>query len=334
MTIVFLCPSFYPKIGGVEKHAFEVAKILRKKGNKIIVVTEDKRSKVETIKGLRIYRFYFGNKSWFKKFVIWKKLWEKRKILEKADIIHCHDVFIWYLPFRFIYLRKKIFTTFHGYETRFPPETKAIFIRKLSEKLSFGNICVGDYIKKWYSTNPTFVTYGAHDGGKIRVRNKQNLDKKSKILFIGRIEKDNGVDIYSKVLEKFEKNDYSFEACGDGSLRKEFERYGKVHGFIADVKPFLKKADVVFASSYLSIVNSLSFKKPVFSVYNNPLKKDYLKMAPFSKYISIKNSPEKIYEEIKTLSKTNSHKLNFAHKWAQNQTWARVVSLYVDLYKL
>jgi len=44
MTIVFLSPRFYPDIGGVEKHAFEVAKILARE-NDVTVITEGKKDK-------------------------------------------------------------------------------------------------------------------------------------------------------------------------------------------------------------------------------------------------------------------------------------------------
>jgi len=71
-------------------------------------------------------------------------------LIQEADIVHCHDVFFWYLPFRFLYPKKKVFTTFHGWEGIFPPKWQAKVIRNISEKLSFGNICVGDFIRKWY----------------------------------------------------------------------------------------------------------------------------------------------------------------------------------------
>ena len=150
MRIVFLSPRFYPEIGGVEKHAFEVAKRLSKKGHKIAIITEGNKDERFKMDNIEVHRFYFGKKSWLKKFIIWQKLFSKRNLLKKADVVHCHDVFFWYLPFRFLYPRKKVYTTFHGYETRFPPSKKAVMVRKLSEELSLGNIIVGDYIKKWY----------------------------------------------------------------------------------------------------------------------------------------------------------------------------------------
>ena len=40
MTILFFCQTFYPHIGGVEKHVLEVSKLLVKKGHLVTVLTE------------------------------------------------------------------------------------------------------------------------------------------------------------------------------------------------------------------------------------------------------------------------------------------------------
>ena len=166
MKIVFITPSFYPSIGGVEKHVFEISKRLVEKGNEVTVLTETsstfKASKkriyqsisrsdsvglkseqpvkssyltTKTHNMIRIYYFTFGRHGWAKKFRIWLTLFRYKNLIEDADIVHCHDVFIWYLPFRFLFPRKKIFTTFHGYES-YPIKKRAIIIRKISEILS------------------------------------------------------------------------------------------------------------------------------------------------------------------------------------------------------
>ena len=40
VRILFLTRSFYPSIGGVEKHILELSKVLIAKGHKISVITE------------------------------------------------------------------------------------------------------------------------------------------------------------------------------------------------------------------------------------------------------------------------------------------------------
>jgi len=331
MRIVFLSPRFYPQIGGVEKHAFEVAKRLAEQ-HRVVVITEGVKDKKENFNGIKVIRLYFGKNDWFKKFIIWGKILKHRKIIEKADIVHCHDVFFWYLPLRIIYPNKKVFTTFHGYEAIFPPSSKAIFIRKLSEKLSNGNIAIGEYIRKWYGTTSEAIIYGAQDEAQAR-NTKFNKHKKLRILFVGRIEKDTGAEVYPQVLRKL-KN-YTFEACGDGTLRSELEKFGKVHGFVKDLTKYISKADIIFASSYLSIIAAIKLKKPVFSVFENPLKEDYLKLTPFNRWIYISKSPEILVKKIKIVvnkKRLREKNLNLAYNWANEQTWDKVSKIYLKLW--
>lgn len=331
MTIVFLTPRFYPDIGGVEKHAYEIAKRLSKK-NKVVIITEGEKDEKKFLNGIKIIRLFFGKGGWLKKFIIWKKVFGLRSLIEKADIIHCHDVFFWYLPLRLIYPRKKVYITFHGYETVFPIKASAIFIRKLSEKLTNRNIIIGEYIKKWYGTRPDVISYGGVSN--FFKQGKLSFSSTPRILFIGRIEKDNGVKIYSETLKKLKR--YKFEACGDGTLRKEFETFGKVHGFVKDLEKYIEKSDIVFSSSYLSIITAMSFKKPVFSVYENPLKKDYLSMTPFSRWIYIERSPDAIIRKINNITKnkkTREKNINLAYNWTSKQSWDKLKDLYLTLWK-
>ncbi len=347
MTILFFCRFFYPHIGGVEKHVFEVGRRLAKKGHRITIITETSKDSYQSefssdkdmgrLHALKIVRIGPFEDNWSKKFKIWKSLWRKKSLIKKSDVVHLHDVFFWYLPFRFIYPRKKVYTTFHGFETRFPPSKKAVMVRKLSEELSLGNVIVGDYIKKWYGTKPTYITYGAVD----KIQNfppkaDQPRAEKLKILFIGRLEEDTGIPTFLKTLEILKKKGikFEFEAIGDGSFRGDAEKLGKVHGFVKNVVPYTFKSDIVFASSYLSMITALSLRKPVFSIYDNPLKRDYLKMTPFSKYITIRNSPKLLADEVKSVGRSKSirNKTNLGYEWVKKQTWDKVVNLYIKLW--
>ncbi len=159
MKILFFTRLFFPHIGGVEKHVLEISKELIKRGHKVTVITEDLdgTSSKEKFDEIDVYRIPV-TQTWFKKFQIWYWLLKNFSLIKDADIIHCHDVFFWYLPF--IFLKKKVYTTFHGYETIYPPHRKAIQIRKLSELLSRGNICIGAFIEKWYGTKADVISYG------------------------------------------------------------------------------------------------------------------------------------------------------------------------------
>ena len=343
MEIVFFSRRFYPQIGGVESHVLELCRKLVDHGHEITVITEypldhvEYKKLVDKFERINILRIMGGGEGRLKKFRVWYKLFKIRKIIQNADIIHCHDVFFWYLPFRFIYLTKKVFTTFHGYEGICPPKKSAIIMRKISEKLSKGNICVGDYISKWYGTRPDFVIYGGVRITNDKLQITNNLIPR--ILLIGRLENDIGVQTYSHALGllKQKKIKFIFKACGEGVLAGKLKKYGKVYRFTKKINNIIKQSDIVFVSSYLLILEALIAKKIVIAVFENPLKEDYLKMSPFSNFIFICKDASEILEVMKD-TKQNSWKnramIENGYSWARNQTWEKIADTYLKLWKL
>jgi len=356
MKIVFLARRFYPEIGGVEKHVLEVGKRLVKKGHKVIVITELEKntngqnyhsgSKSATlagkVAGIEIFRIDVGADDWFKKFRIWKQLWKLKKLMKTADVIHCHDIFFWYLPFRFLYPTKKVFTTFHGYEGNNIPHLKAKLMHKLAEKLSHGNICVGDFLKKWYGTKPTFVTYGAVNLNNNKTKNlKLKNSKKNSIIFLGRLEEETGILEYLKALSilKGRHISLSLDVYGDGSLKVESLNYSKSHnlrvnfkGFVGNASDFIQNYEYVFCSRYLGILEAMVLQRPVFAQYNNEIKKDYLQMAPFAKYISITSDAALISNAVENYMEKKNLEVARAYLWVKNETWEKMVNLYLRLW--
>jgi glycosyltransferase involved in cell wall biosynthesis len=346
MKILFLTRLFYPHVGGVEMHVLEVTKRLEKMGHAVTIVTEkldgtqaqQSAASAGYVINAAVHNIPVMTDEKKKKFLIWRWIYKNRKLIEEADVIHAHDVFFWYLPFRFLYPGKKVYTTFHGYETIYPPRKNAIRMRKLSASLSRGNIAVGDFIKKWYGTAPTYTTYGGV--GEYQMSNVQYpmSNKKLDILFIGRLEEDTGVLEYVKLLELLKNNqvEFSLTVLGDGTLRHELEKYGRVEGFVKNVVHYIGKANVIFASSYLSILQGLAEKKFVVALYDNPLKKDYLLMSPFADFIIAEPSAEKAYEKLKFFILNPNRLKKMIHEgssWADIQTWDKVTELYLKLWK-
>ncbi len=365
MKILFVTPSFYPNIGGVEEHALRVAEELARQGNEVNVLTQlspknqhNKKNNYQSIgksdtydiklkkaaksiqtdhfepEQIKISRLNFGKDDWFKKFRIWQQMLISLKFFREADIIHCHDVFFWCLPLRFIFPYKKFYTTFHGYETKFPPATGARIVRKISEVLSNGNICIGQYIEKWYGTKADYVSYGGvNKNSKLKTQSSK-LNNRIKILLVGRLEGDNGVDIYLNTLGLLKKEGerFDFVVCGDGELRKNAERFGKVLGFVKPVSDYIARADIVFASSYLSILEAMAAGVPVFAVYKNSLKEDYLKDTPFANMISISASSQELFSSIK--NSNSKSKVKVAQDWARKQTWGSVANTYKKLWRV
>ncbi len=342
MNILFLTHHFYPEIGGVEKHVLEISKILKNQGFKITIISEESTRSFTNVQDdnlindIKIYRIPSFPNDKLKKFKIWFWFFKNISLIKNADIIHAHDVFFWYLPFRFLFLNKKIFTTFHGYETIFPPKKSAIFIRRLSKFLSMGTINIGEYINKWYKTPANFTIYGGVEAVKneeLKVKINNNLN----IVFIGRIEKDNGVEIYSGILKilKDKKTKFKFTAVGNGSFKNIFKEYGLVTGFIKNTDDYIKNADIIFASSYLSILEAFSFKKLVISVYTNELKKDYLEMTPFSEFLVKGNNPEKIIDQFLNLNnKEKNEMLEKEYNFVKENTWEDLAKIYKKLWKI
>jgi glycosyltransferase involved in cell wall biosynthesis len=97
---------------------------------------------------------------------------------------------------------------------------------------------------------------------------------KKSIVFVGRLEKDTGVLMF---LEHFKKlKYYKVDFIGDGALRDECKKYGKVWGF-TDPKPILKKSETCVPGGYLSYIEALKFKCKIWTYTDNPLKGDYWK---------------------------------------------------------
>ena len=368
MNVLFLTRRFYPEIGGVEKHVLEVSKELIKRGHEVNVITESPASNYHSgdqsdtysinsnkavkstqtgnseLKKIRVLRLNFGKDNTFKKFRIWLSLLRHAGTIKQSNVIHCHDVFFWYMPFRFLFPSKKVFTTFHGHETKFPPTIKAKLVRKISEKLSYGNICIGDFIKKWYGTKPDYVTYGGVDvkeirNSKLEIRDKLKIkNSKLKILLIGRLEEDNGAKIYLEVLELLKKRciSYKLTICGDGKFRSRFGKYGVNKGFAHNLNKYIDRADFIFASSYLSIFEALFRGKNVLSVYQNELKEDYLKLSPFKQFIMISGDSEALFDQLMSVVSGKSQpykRIENAQIWAEKQTWSHVADIYLKLWK-
>ena len=134
---------------------------------------------------------------------------------------------------------------------------------------------------------------------------------------------------------KSKKIKFNFTAVGDGVLSNDFKKYGKVVGFQKNINIFLKNADLIFASSYLSMLEAFSFKKNVISVWENDLKKYYLYLTPFKDFIISGNKGEEIVNKLMSLTiKEKENMINSAFDFAKKNTWEDVVKIYRKLWNL
>jgi len=345
MNVLFFSRLFYPHIGGVEKHVLEISKRLVKNGHLVVVITENHSYKdLEVLEGIQIYRMRVGNSEFLKKFRVWWWLYKHKFLIKKADVIHCHDVFFWYLPFIPFY-KKNVYTTFHGYEGNEIPGVKAKIMHKIAEKMSKGNICIGKFLRKWYGTKPTLVSYGAVSLIKNTKVVVKSYKSRFSVVFVGRLEEETGILEYLRAVKRLTDKDYkiSLTVLGSGSLMHEAKRWAKKDnidvrflGFVSHTQKNIENTDVVFSSRYLGILESLAIKKYTFAVYNNQIKKDYLTMTPFAGFISISKDAQGIADEFEdmVINKNRTiYKIEKGFVYAKEQTWEKMVDLYLSLWK-
>lgn len=304
MNIIFLTHYYYPHIGGVEKHVYEVGKSLTKKGNNITVVTEKYEKNLkerETLDGIKIIRFPYKHIKYLGLVNIWVWMIRNRRLFKDADVVHCHDVFIWYLPLFLLLNNKIVTTTIHGFEWNNPLSIISLFQKRIAIKLSSKTVGIGLFLKKYLNTKFTLISFGA---AKISLYKKDKIE--NNIVYVGRLEKNTGIISFLNWLDKYK--DFKVDFCGDGPLREECEKYGKVHGF-TDPTPYYKKAEYVVPGGYLAALEALNYGCKLKLFWNNKLKEDYWKMSPFYKLTG-----KKLYN------------------WAREQTWDKLANEYLDLY--
>lgn len=243
MNILFVAKHKWPHVGGVEKHIAQIANCLQTTDKKITIISE------EDIKPPKIK--YFGL------FYIWYWLFKNRSLILDSDIIHIHDVFIWYLPFRYIYPSKKVYITFHGWEGKFPPTAWSVFNKRIANKLTNGSIAVGKYIEKWYGVRADYIIYG----GVASIANSllSSVKTKNTIVWLGRQDSDTGINEFRKWLKSRPK------------LKVKYITN------IKNPEKYLKTAEYCVPSGYLSYLEAKSYGCKILTFANNPLKEDYWK---------------------------------------------------------
>lgn len=278
MRILFLTHFVWPHVGGVEKHVNRVVTELRQNKHKVEIISE-KNIKYSHIKFIGLL-------------FIWFWLFRNRSLIKRSDIVHIHDVFIWYLPYRFLFPKKVVFTTFHGGQGKWPIPIKDKLLIKIAAKLSKRTICVGNFIPKYFGIKTDQVIYGGVD------KNENTKIKKEKlIIFLGRLERETGLNEFINKIKS--KKNYTVEFIGDGTLRSICEEHGIVRGF-CDPIPFLKKASICFAGGYLSALEALEYRCELWTGANTPVKIYYWKTFPYKKgdILPTWNDVGKIYENI------------------------------------
>lgn len=260
INVLFLAHRKYPHIGGVEVHVRELSEKLRKKKYETKTISE------EDIKPPRIKILGL--------LYIWYWLFKNRKLIIRCNLVHIHDVFIWYLPFRFLYPTKKVYITFHGWEGKWPIPTWNIINKRIANYLCNGSIAVGKYIEKWYGIKADFIIHGAT----TLIHINRVMKIKNTIVYLGRQDEDTGIQEFRKWLKVKGKRLKTTYVTNDPNPEK-----------------FLKTAEYCVPSGYLSYLEAKSYGCKIITFVNNPLKDDYWKEIKQLKYIPTWDEVCKVY---------------------------------------
>lgn len=258
--VLFISKHKWPRVGGVERHTEAICHRLYALGYEISTISE------EDIRPPKIK--YFGL------IYIWYWLFKNRKLITGCNLMHIHDVFIWYLPFRFLFPRKKVYITFHGWEGKWPISKWAIFNKRLANYLCNGSIAVGKYIEKWYGITATYIIYGGVSSKSQTTNHKLH----NSIVWLGRIDQDTGYLEFQKWLKK-QKTKYLVK-------------------YVTNVKnpeKYLKNAEYCVPSGYLSYLEAKSYGCKIITFTNNALKEDYWNEVKSLKKIPTWDEVAKVY---------------------------------------
>jgi spore maturation protein CgeB len=219
---------------------------------------------------------------------------------------------------------------FHGYEGNVPPLAQTIKKRKEIEGKCQSSICVGEYIKKWYNQNPDKVIWGGVEEVPIILPPGKN-----EILYLGRLDPDQSAEKVFCYLGEAKKNegiDFHISVCGNGRLENKIKEISKrynldvtFYGFVENPDYYIKKADLIICSGYLSILESFINKRPVLTFYENELKKDYLLLMPCQLLF------EKPLKEI--FNSITPELIEKNYQFATQNSWSKVVDVYEELFE-
>ena len=326
--LLIIAPSFAPNQGGVESHLKNIIPLLLKDFEVTVLCRYNhsipRRQKFRGVSVMRLPESSIGIRLWSIAYALW---------LRKFDVIHSHDFFP--MPiYKLVPKSSKWVHTFHGYEG-FPLSEQAIESRQRINNLVDATIGVGKFIEKWYETKCDEWIYGGVD--------IQSLPKKEKpiwdIIFYGRLEPDTGVKTYINAINTLsKKSKLSTLFVGSGSLNNELRDFATKNGlniefkeFSSEVLEYAARSNVAFVSGYLAVIESAAIGLNIVSVYDTPIKKDYLQMHPMSDHFAVcSNENDVARSYLKLKGKPVDKQLR---EWAKHQTWENIARIYLKYYK-
>lgn len=306
--------------GGVEKHVRQVNRELEKLGHQVTVFSLAEK-KLDVL-----------NKK-----LVWREIWRRKNELFSADIIQVHDVWWWLVPvWPFIF--HKLFLTQHGWEGIYPISWRSKLSRLIAMLLSRKTLHVGGWIQEFYWGKPNEISYGAVDMQPKVVFKKLSPKMQLNIVFLGRISESNEIDLVLHTLTHLKDAGLKFKVTfvGDGEYRHLCEPVGKVTGMVNDPSPYLVQADIIFASSYLSIWEAFAMGKTVAAPTQHPLKQRYLATFPGFKFLHSGRVEETTASVLAYLNNESKQRKMFIDQLSlcEQNSWARLTTQYLRMWDI
>jgi glycosyltransferase involved in cell wall biosynthesis len=244
MKIVHISSYFYPRIGGVERVVFELARQLAFLGHNVTVLSTDKKSSVENISGVKIVKTkplieVFGDPISFSLFNFLR--------LSRPEVVHVHSskliipdvsVIICYL------LGLPCIITLHvNNQTSFSKRILSFFydisIRKLVFKLVdritvSSKINLEDTFIQKYRGKISIIPHGIN----LKPQNKKSKHEKFRILFVGKLDRKlyfKGLKYLIRAMSELSEN-IELIVIGKGELKKNYKILAKTLGLESRIK--------------------------------------------------------------------------------------------------
>lgn len=332
MNIVHVTASFRPAIGGVSNHVLNVCKTQIACGHNVTVITamNEIYSESEVIDNINVARFPSHRSP------LRVKLWHLRNhsLYRNADVIHIHSLYsIESIP-AFLIKKSKTVITLHGWGGKYPiPDEQIERVSTGVPKVASGVITVGSFVNKWFKVKSDETIYGATSLTKV------TQEKEYDICILGRLEEDTGINAYIEALREICKRStrrLNICVCGDGSLRGKL--YGAISndadiyfkGFVDNPQYYMHRSVCCFTSGYLGILEALTLGCNVYSIYENPVKRDYLCDSPYSEFIIVASSSGELADCFIGGTQPNKPLEDFVD---EDFSWERVCRVYDNVYE-
>jgi phosphatidylinositol alpha-mannosyltransferase len=241
LKIGIITEYYYPLLGGISEHVHNTAVRLRKKGNRVTIVTSNlhggkKRAGAPDIIRVGRSASILSNGSIAHVTVGKHVINELKQVLdsERFDLIHLHSPLVPTLPM-FALLNAKCPTvgTFHTYFDRclwyslLKNEVQKKLIDKLDGQIAISKSCI-DALAPFFKINARVIPNGVDitEFSPDILKLPRFVDGKKNLLFLGRLDPRNGFSLMMKAFEiiKSRFSEVRLIIVGDGPLGKYYRR--------------------------------------------------------------------------------------------------------------